>query len=146
MSKTKYIYVLIPLKDFNKFTMNILQISKEYNTHTKCIAKLEKLRWGKSVIYPYCNSKRTRATKRALTYKEGQEPSELEKKSLIKKCYLCVLNTIKKLMEKTKDSTSFIKIEGNHISYQFTINCKSDGKLFACFIPAYQLYYWGINR
>lgn len=43
--------------------MNIIEISKQYNTQAKCIAKLEKLRWGKTVICPYCDSKRTRRTK-----------------------------------------------------------------------------------
>ncbi|MDO9184771.1 MAG: IS1595 family transposase [Bacteroidia bacterium] len=43
--------------------MNILEISKNYNTQAKCIAKLEKLRWGKSVMCPYCDSKRNRAVK-----------------------------------------------------------------------------------
>jgi transposase-like protein len=38
--------------------MNLLQINKEYNTKAKCIAKLENLRWGKTVKCPYCNSTR----------------------------------------------------------------------------------------
>jgi transposase-like protein len=38
--------------------MDLLQINKEYSSKAKCIAKLEKLRWGNSVTCPYCNSKR----------------------------------------------------------------------------------------
>lgn len=43
--------------------MNIIEIHKKYNTKAKCIAQLEKLRWGKSVICPYCNSSRNRRAK-----------------------------------------------------------------------------------
>lgn len=43
--------------------MNLIQINKEFNTKAKCIEKLEKLRWGKSVTCPYCASKRNRKVK-----------------------------------------------------------------------------------
>ena len=38
--------------------MNLLQIQKKYNTQAKCLKLLEKLRWGKDVKCPYCDSKR----------------------------------------------------------------------------------------
>jgi len=43
--------------------MNILQIHKEYKTQAACLAKLEKLRWGKVVMCPYCGSTSTRRAK-----------------------------------------------------------------------------------
>lgn len=43
--------------------MNLLEIQQKYNTEAKCIAKLEELRWGKTVICPYCDSKRSRVVK-----------------------------------------------------------------------------------
>jgi len=36
--------------------MNLKQIYKNYNTQEKCLRLLEKLRWGKTVICPYCGS------------------------------------------------------------------------------------------
>lgn len=43
--------------------MNILEIKKLYSTKTKCIDLLEKLRWNKTVICPYCQSKSNRPAK-----------------------------------------------------------------------------------
>ena len=43
--------------------MNILEIHKKYSTKTKCIDLLEKLRWGKTVTCPYCQSKANRPAK-----------------------------------------------------------------------------------
>jgi len=39
--------------------MNIRQIQKKYSTQAKCLSYLEKVRWGKTVKCPYCDSKRT---------------------------------------------------------------------------------------
>lgn len=38
--------------------MNLIQIQKKYNTQSKCLNYLEKLRWGKTVTCAYCESKR----------------------------------------------------------------------------------------
>jgi len=35
--------------------MNLSELNKKFNTQSKCIAHLEKLRWGKYPICPYCN-------------------------------------------------------------------------------------------
>lgn len=35
--------------------MNLTTLSRKYNTKAKCIAYLEKLRWGKKPICPFCN-------------------------------------------------------------------------------------------
>jgi DNA-directed RNA polymerase subunit RPC12/RpoP len=43
--------------------MNIKQIQKKYDTQAKCLSYLEKLRWGKNVKCPYCDSKRVHAYK-----------------------------------------------------------------------------------
>ncbi len=37
--------------------MNLLSISRKFNTENKCYAYLEKLRWGKKPVCPYCGSK-----------------------------------------------------------------------------------------
>lgn len=39
--------------------MNLIQIQKKYGTQAKCLKHLENVRWGKTVLCPYCNSKRT---------------------------------------------------------------------------------------
>jgi transposase-like protein len=39
--------------------MNLIQIQKKFSTQAKCLKYLEKLRWGKTVLCPYCDSKRT---------------------------------------------------------------------------------------
>jgi hypothetical protein len=39
--------------------MNLLQISRKFNTPDKCYKYLEKLRWGKKPVCPYCGSDRT---------------------------------------------------------------------------------------
>jgi transposase-like protein len=44
--------------------MNILQLTKKFNTQAKCLDYLEKLRWGKTVTCPYCNSNNIRRLKR----------------------------------------------------------------------------------
>ena len=46
--------------------MNLTTLSKKYNTRAKCIAYLEKLRWGKKPVCPFCKNK-TNITKRAGT-------------------------------------------------------------------------------
>lgn len=46
--------------------MNILTIQKKYNTQKKCIAYLEKLRWGKNPVCVFCNA--INITKRKGTY------------------------------------------------------------------------------
>lgn len=38
--------------------MNIKQVQKKYGTQEKCLKYLEKLRWGKTVLCSYCDSKR----------------------------------------------------------------------------------------
>lgn len=38
--------------------MNLIQIQKKFGTQEKCLKYLEKLRWGKTVLCPYCDSKR----------------------------------------------------------------------------------------
>ena len=38
--------------------MNLIQIQKRFGTQDKCRAYLEKLRWGKTVLCTYCDSKR----------------------------------------------------------------------------------------
>lgn len=43
--------------------MNIIEISKKYNTQVKCLDLLEKLRWGKSVKCTFCGSDKTRRAK-----------------------------------------------------------------------------------
>lgn len=43
--------------------MNILEIQKKYNTQAKCLKLMEKLRWGKTVKCPYCQSIHSRPTK-----------------------------------------------------------------------------------
>jgi len=44
--------------------VNILTLSKEYNTQAKCLKLLEQIRWGKVVICPYCSSNETSRVKR----------------------------------------------------------------------------------
>lgn len=39
--------------------MNLRQIQKKFSTQAKCLSYMEKLRWGKTVICPYCDSNRT---------------------------------------------------------------------------------------
>lgn len=36
--------------------MNILEVNKRFKTKEDCLAYLEKLRWGKTPVCPYCNS------------------------------------------------------------------------------------------
>jgi len=43
--------------------MNLKQIHKKFDTQDKCLSYLEKLRWGKTVKCPYCDSKRIHAYK-----------------------------------------------------------------------------------
>jgi transposase-like protein len=43
--------------------MNIAQLNKKFGTQAKCLDYLEKLRWGKVVTCPYCNSTNTRRLK-----------------------------------------------------------------------------------
>ncbi|MGE0637736.1 MAG: IS1595 family transposase [Bacteroidia bacterium] len=43
--------------------MNIIKITKDFNTQAKCLKYLEKVRWGKVVTCPYCDSKDTRTNK-----------------------------------------------------------------------------------
>ncbi len=38
--------------------MNIKQVQKKFGTQEKCLKYLEKLRWGKTVLCSYCDSKR----------------------------------------------------------------------------------------
>lgn len=45
--------------------MNLLEINKKFPTEKDALKHLEKVRWGKEVICPYCNSNR-------ITYKEGE--------------------------------------------------------------------------
>lgn len=42
---------------------NILDITRQYNTEAKCLSLLIKLRWGKTVKCPYCESKKIRTLK-----------------------------------------------------------------------------------
>ena len=42
---------------------NILKITKECNTQAKYLAYLKKLRWGKTVICPYCEKSKVRERK-----------------------------------------------------------------------------------
>ncbi len=44
-------------------SVNILTISKTYNTQAKCLSLLEKIRWGKVVTCPYCESTKTKTAK-----------------------------------------------------------------------------------
>jgi len=44
-------------------SVNILTISKTYNTQAKCLSLLEKIRWGKVVTCPYCESTKTKSAK-----------------------------------------------------------------------------------
>jgi transposase-like protein len=37
--------------------MNLIQIQRKFNTHAKCIAHLEKVRWNNKPVCPYCNEK-----------------------------------------------------------------------------------------
>ncbi|MBI4931432.1 MAG: transposase [Bacteroidetes bacterium] len=39
---------------------NILQITKQFNTQRKCVSYLRKIRWGKTVKCPFCESKKVR--------------------------------------------------------------------------------------
>ena len=39
--------------------MNIVSITKKFGTLSKCYHYLEKIRWGRKPVCPYCNSKRT---------------------------------------------------------------------------------------
>lgn len=43
--------------------VNLITISKKYNTQAKCLKLLETIRWGKTVKCPYCGSKVTRKVK-----------------------------------------------------------------------------------
>lgn len=43
--------------------MNLTQIIKKFSTQNKCLDYLEKLRWGKTVTCPYCNSDNTKFLK-----------------------------------------------------------------------------------
>ena len=44
-------------------SVNILTLSKKYNTQAKCLSLLEKIRWGKTVTCPYCESSKTKTAK-----------------------------------------------------------------------------------
>lgn len=44
-------------------SVNIINLSKQYNTQAKCLKLLEELRWGKTVTCPYCSSEKTRRVK-----------------------------------------------------------------------------------
>jgi len=46
--------------------MNIIEINKKFNTKAKCIDYLVKLKWGKSVKCPHCNSKKVLKNKSQL--------------------------------------------------------------------------------
>ncbi|TAL69309.1 MAG: IS1595 family transposase [Bacteroidetes bacterium] len=48
--------------------MNLITLQRKLNTDAKCIAHLEKVRWGKNPICPYCN-KDERITERQNTYR-----------------------------------------------------------------------------
>lgn len=39
--------------------MNLIEIQKKFNTQARCLTYMEKLRWGKTVICPYCDSTKT---------------------------------------------------------------------------------------
>ncbi len=43
--------------------MNLIEVSKKYNTQVKCLKLLETLRWGKVVKCTYCNSTYTKRIK-----------------------------------------------------------------------------------
>lgn len=43
--------------------MDLLKINRKFNSDAKCLAYLEKLRWGKSVRCTHCNSKRVKRLK-----------------------------------------------------------------------------------
>lgn len=43
-------------------SVNIIEITKKYNTQSKCLDLLEELRWGKTVKCPNCESKEVRLT------------------------------------------------------------------------------------
>lgn len=43
--------------------MNLKILYRKFNTQKKCVTYLEKLRWKKKIICPYCNSKKTRRLK-----------------------------------------------------------------------------------
>lgn len=44
-------------------SVNILTLSKQYNTQSKCLSLLEKIRWGDTVKCPYCDSDRVKRAK-----------------------------------------------------------------------------------
>lgn len=44
-------------------SVNLLTIAKTYDTQEKCIRLLEKLRWGKKPVCPYCQNEKTRLIK-----------------------------------------------------------------------------------
>jgi len=41
------------------FTMNIIEVFRKFPTQKKCIQYLEKMRWGKTPVCPYCGSSNT---------------------------------------------------------------------------------------
>ena len=43
--------------------MNLIEVTKNYNTQTKCLKLLEQLRWGKTVKCTFCESKNVKAIK-----------------------------------------------------------------------------------
>ena len=43
--------------------MNLIEVTKKYNTQAKCLKLLEKLRWGKSVKCTFCESKQVKTIK-----------------------------------------------------------------------------------
>ena len=43
--------------------MNLTEVNKNYNTQTKCLVLLQKMRWGKSVKCTFCQSKKTKPIK-----------------------------------------------------------------------------------
>lgn len=43
--------------------MNLIEVTKNYNTQAKCLKLLEQLRWGKSVKCTFCESKQVKSIK-----------------------------------------------------------------------------------
>jgi len=43
--------------------VNIISLTKKYNTQAKCLSLLESIRWGKTVTCPYCESTEVRPIK-----------------------------------------------------------------------------------
>lgn len=43
---------------------NIIRVTQDFNTQAKCLSYLQKLRWGKTVKCPHCQSKEVRLTEK----------------------------------------------------------------------------------